>query len=128
MANEKKIEKELSDSYTQDEAKVAIDDYLSKYNNDSQIVQLEYTDAGFKINGSYLVTSRYDRQYVSMILSRTNLTNRDYDNLSAEWLGHNVMHFIKSQSSTADADLDYSGDSRLFIRIVSKVLELLGWE
>ena len=128
LANEKKIETELSDSYTQDEAKVAIDNYLSKYNNDSQIVQLEYTDAGFKIIGSYLVISRYDRQYVSMILSRTNLTNRDYDNLSAEWIGHNVMHFIKAQSSTADADLDYSGDSRLVIRIVSKVLELLGWE
>ena len=128
LANEKKIEKELKDYYTPEEAKAAIDKYLSKYNRDSDTVELEYTDKGYKIHNSCLVKSRYDRQYVSMILSRTNMTNREYDNLSAEWFGHNLMNFIRYDSSTANADLEYYGDGRGWIRDATRVLELLGFE
>ena len=128
LANEKKIEKELKDYYTQEEAKAAIDEYLSKYKLGSDDVYLEYTTEGYKIHNSYLVKSRYDRQYVSMILSRTNMTNREYDNLSAEWFGHNLMNFLHFDSSTANADLEYYGDGRWWIRDATKVLELLGFE
>ena len=47
------------------------------------------------ITDSYLVTSRYDRQYVSELLTRTGLTQREYDNLSAEWFGHNVAYVFR---------------------------------
>ena len=128
LVNEKKIASELKESYTKEEAKAAIDEYLSKYQHDSDKVYLEYTTEGYKIHNSCLVKSRYDRQYVSMILSRTNMTNREYDNLSAEWFGHNLMNFIRYDSSTANADLEYYGDGRGWIRDATRVLELLGFE
>ena len=71
----------------------------------------------------------YDRQYVSMILLRTRDTSRQYDNLSAEWLGHNVMHAIPLFKEAArNVGLDKDADPRWCVRALTDILEFFGWE
>lgn len=81
------------------------------------------------MNDSYKVTSRYDRQKISMILSRTEGVSREYDNLSSEWLLHNVGYTLKiNTESSKDVNLDYVKDSRWSVNALSKTLEILGWD
>ena len=56
-------------------------------------------------------------------------TTRGYDNLSAEWLGHNVINYTPwGDNRTAHADLEYGSGGIYWIQNITKVLELLGWE
>ena len=49
--------------------------------------------------------------------------------LSAEWFGHNVMHFIPwFTESTQNVGLDKAVDPRPEIAIITDILEFLGLE
>lgn len=86
------------------------------------------------IENSYLVTSKYDRQKVSLILTRMDgITPRDYDSLSAEWSVHNTAyHVIPSWSSWKErakhVDLDFGADSRWYVISPSRFYEIMGWD
>ena len=74
---------------------------------------------------------RSDTHYkkICEILSRTEKTEREYDNMSAEWLGHNICYTLHiKRDSTRDVDLDYIKDSRWYVRAGAKALEILGWD
>lgn len=104
---------------------------LSKYSGDSESskCRIEFNESAAKITNSYKVTSRYDRQKISEIIRRTGLTNREYDNMSAEWLGHNICYTLHiKRQSTKDVDIDYDGDERFYVRAGAKALEILGWD
>lgn len=74
-----------------------------------------------------------------MIISRTdNLTNRDYDNISAEWNYHNFMYYVPIENdwyeenirgSATSATIDYVVDPRP-VKVVfpTKAFEILGWD
>ena len=127
--NREKIDTELQDSYTEEEAEDAIESYLAKYNKDEITITVNINDTRAKITNSYLVTSKYDRQYVSEILARTDGFNRKSSNLSAEWLGHNVLSRFNIRShQTDDVDLEQNGDTDPFTKCITKLLELLGLE
>ena len=129
--NYSKIDEEIKDGYTTEEAKDEIDGILSKYSGDSESskCRIEFNESAAKITNSYKVTSRYDRQKISEIIGRTGLTNREYDNMSAEWLGHNICYTLHiKRQSTKDVDIDYDGDERFYVRAGAKALEILGWD
>ena len=76
-----------------------------------------------------MITSKYDRQYICSVLSRTEYTTRKFDNLSSEWLAHNLVYYAFSNLTGAKyADLDYVSDYRWYIVVGTKILELLGLE
>ena len=127
--NYSKIDKELQESYTVLEAVIAIDSILDKYSKEGEKVQVSFESDRVVIYNSYNVTSRYDRQKVSEIIRRTGKTEREYDNLSAEWFGHNVCYsFHIKRESTRTVDIEYKQDGRRYVRIGSKSLEMLGWD
>ena len=124
--NYSKIDSEICETYTEDEAVAAINTILSKYSDDSYI---EFNDGAAKIYNSHTVTSRYDRQMICAIITRTDKTDREYDSLSAEWFLHNMvyeMHIM--EESTRDADLDFVEDSRPHVRLATLIFEMLGWD
>ncbi len=125
--NKSKIKKEIKDSYTVEEAKEEIDGILKEYDDSSEII---FGNSGVHIENSMEVDSRYDRQKISMIISRTDdLTKREYDNISAEWLLHNIVYDMGiMESSTQHANLDYTKDRRPIVVFSSKLLEIFGWD
>lgn len=47
-------------------------------------------------------------------------------NMSSEWLFHNIAYELHlKRKSTADADIEYTGDCRPYVYISTKVLEIL---
>lgn len=47
--------------------------------------------------------------------------------MSSEWLFHNIAYELHiKRKSTADADIEYTGDCRPYVYIPTKVLEILG--
>ena len=124
--NKSKIDEEIKDTYSKDEAKEEIDGILSKYSDNSEIT---FHDDNAQISESYKVTSRYDRQKISEIIRRTGETSREYDHMSSEWLGHNVCYRLHiKRDLTEDVNIDYIKDSRWYVRAGTKVLEVLGWD
>lgn len=125
--NKRKIDKELEDFGDEIDIKTAknlIDDHLQ--NIDSSCYITMDADGTFEIVNSYKVKSRYSRQYICEILSRTTLTDREYDNMSAEWVGHNLLAGF--YSGAKDVNLEYDEDPRWWIVFGSKFLEVLGWD
>ena len=128
--NNKRIDKEIKKSYTQVEATEEINKILESYSHDKN-TKVVYSDNNFKIKNSYKVKSRYARQKVCKIVSRTEgiKFNREYGNMSSEWLFHNIAYELHiKRKSTADADIEYTGDCRPYVYIPTKVLEILGSE
>ena len=125
MYNEYQIDQEIEDSYTEETAQEAINQIADNYGEDIRVV---FRENDVMINNSYKIDSRYDRQKISMIISRTGVTNREYDNLSAEWYGHNVIEIFKPSESTKHVNLDYTEDERPLIRFGTNLLEFLGMD
>ena len=130
-----KIDSEIEDSYTMAEAKEEIDDILTQYSDESGECEIAFGEKAAIISNSYRVTSRYDRQKISAIISRTKtksgdpLTDREYDNMSAEWLAHNICYaFHIKRSSTQHVDIDYAEDEHSYVRRGTKILEIFGWD
>ena len=58
-----------------------------------------------------------------------NITTLKMFNMSSEWLFHNIAYKLHlKRQSTADADIEYTRDSRSYVYIPTKVLEILGSE
>ena len=65
---------------------------------------------------------------VSTITSK-NITTLKMFNKTSEWLFHNIAYELHlKRKSTADADIEYTGDCRPYVYISTKVLEFLGSE
>lgn len=63
-----------------------------------------------------------------MMYVRSGKTVREYDNLSAEWLWHNIVYPL-FYDSTKDAELEAIEDTRwLRVRTPTKLLEVFGWD
>ena len=132
-----KINKEIAESYTESEAKTAIDEILADYGtNENATVAVTFKSETqvAKIENSYLVNNRYDRIRVSAIISRTeNITNRSAFDLSAEWSAHNVAYQITGlfpgwKESARTVDLNYVRDDRWYVQLATKAFYVLGWE
>lgn len=125
--NKRKINKEIQTSYSKETAKEEIDEILHNYGDD---VNATFNDSGVEIENSIKVNSRYDRQKISTIITRTeSVTNREYDVLSAEWLFHNMAYALHiKRDSAISANLDYTKDSRWYVICVTDLLEIFGLE
>ena len=96
----------VSDSYTEDEAKLAIEEITGKDT-------VNFAGTNVSIKGSNEIKSRYQRIYISTIIKNTvdsdgnPYTKRSVYSLSSEWYGHNLLsyHNIRSQQ-TDDVNLD----------------------
>lgn len=128
MENYAQINYELGKFENDEELKEYIENNtLSKYSTGDQEVETIFERDSVKITNSYLVTSKYDRQMISEYIRRTDKTERQASNLSAEWLGHNICYDLGLfRSSTQSVDLDYSKDHRINIVIATKILEVWG--
>ena len=132
--SKKSIEKEIKSNYTQEEAKTEIDNILNNYSREKASVSAKFDSTGVEITNSYLVNSKYDRQKVSMIISRTeDFTARQYDNLSAEWYYHNIMYDLSISDSISEsaqhAYLEFEGDSRkIKVGLPTILFEAIGWD
>ncbi len=125
--NKNKINEQIQKTYTKESAKNEIDKILENYGDD---VSATFNDTGVEITNSVKVKSRYDRQKISTIITRTeNVTKREFDDLSAEWLFHNIAYDLHiKRDSAISANLDYSSDSRWYVVGATDLLEIFGWE
>ena len=134
--NQKSINNQVKDTYTKEEAKEEIDNILSQYSSDDSTCAVTFDltnhdgEPMVEISNSYKVNSRYDRQKICTIISNTEeVTAREYDNMSSEWLLHNIMYPIPFlQEKAISAGLDYHGDYRPIVSLMSTTFEFLGWE
>ena len=111
----------LKDSYTKEEAKAAIDEILAPY---SETCKISFRKKDAEIIDSYLVDSALVRHRVCAIVARSGVTKRSYEDLCAEWLLHNLsykFHFMRKQSR--DVSLDYDGDPRFLIRLITAFMD-----
>ena len=122
LANEKKIKKEINDEYTEEESIDAIKEI-------SEDISVEFRDNEVVITNAYKVKSRYDRQKISMIISRTGKLDREYDDFSSEWLFHKIAYDLYFMRGNAEpANIEYEKDERFSVRCITNTLEILGWE
>lgn len=125
--NKNKINKEVKKTYTKKTAKKEIDGILKEYGKD---IKVAFNENSVEIKNSAKVNSRYDRQKISTIITRTEeLTERSCGNLSAEWFFHNVAYDMHiKRSSAISADLEYTKDKRKIVSVPTGLLEIFGWE
>lgn len=120
------IFKGLKASYTLEEAKSEIDSILRKYAPDCEIV---FKTRFAEIINSYKVGDIGDRHRICAIISLTRVTDRSYEDLSAEWMVHNAAwdaHFQRGHAK--DVALDYKGDPRASVRLATAVFDALDIE
>ena len=112
--------------YTLGEAKTQIDSLLSPVSPDCSI---EFCDDAAKLRNSYLVHSSLLRHQVCAVISRTDITVRSFENMSAEWLLHNICYYLHiKRSSAIDVDLDYTRDRRFIVRFMTWIMDILNIE
>ena len=117
---------ELKDSYTLNEAKQTIDGMLKMYGD---TVRITFREKDAEIIDSYLVNDMSVRHAVCEIIARTGVTQRTYEDLSAEWQVHNVSYQVGYKPDHAkDVSLDYAEDPRRSVRLATKVFDKLGIE
>ncbi len=120
------VRKHTAPYYTQAEAEKEINSMLMNYGPECKIQF--YNDAA-KIKNSYLVRSELIRHMVCAVIANTGLTARSFENLSAEWLLHNICYHLHiKRSSAVDADLDYTRDRRFAVRILTKIMDIFDIE
>ena len=118
------IQRELQEKYSVEEALEAIQRILDKHSPDCKAKLFEKE---LEIRCGYKVRSRRDRLKISLILSRCGLTEREYDNLAAEWLLHNLaydLHFMRG--SAKHVALDFGHNIRWEVDFCTRILEILG--
>ena len=118
------VEGELQEKYSVEEALEAIQRILDKHSPDCKAKLFEKE---LEIRCGYKVRSRRDRLKISLILSRCGLTEREYDNLAAEWLLHNLaydLHFMRG--SAKHVALDFGHNIRREVDFCTRILEILG--
>ena len=108
------------------EAKRQIDDILKRY---GETCEIEFRETDADIKDSYLVTSKLDRHMICEIISRTGLTKRSYEDLSAEWEFHNAAYSANIERGSAkDVSLDYGGDPRWIVKWATKIFDFFNIE
>jgi len=116
----------LLSEYSVELAVQEIDKILSSYSDDCRVIFKE--DAAKIVNG-YMVRSAYDRHRVCHIISRTRLTERSHEHLSAEWRFHNVAYALHiRRSSAVHPILDYVKDHRWYVNFVVRLMDMLNIE
>lgn len=122
----KRVFAECRNTYSTAEAEQEINKILSAYSPDCRV---EFLEDAAKIKNAYLVTSSFDRHKVSAIISRTELTGRSYENISAEWRFHNIAYNMHiKRSSAVDADIDYQQDERWYVNLITWFMDILDIE
>ena len=115
-----KIDDQLEESYTKEQAVEEIGKVVGVEN-------ISIDENGAQIKYSKDIESRYDRLYVSTILSRTEGFDRSATNISAEWAGHNFVYFFTHGDDVRDVDIEFQKDGRWGVRAATKALQILGW-
>lgn len=116
----------LPERLNPEEAKKQIDEILKRYGENCTI---EFRETDAEIRDSYLVTSKLDRRLICEIISRTGLTGRSYENLSAEWEFHNAAYSANIERSSArDVSLDYGRDPRRLVRWATRIFDFFNIE
>ena len=116
----------LPERLSQKEAKRQIDDILKRYGENCEI---EFRETDAEIKDSFLVTSKLDRHLICEIISRTGLTRRSYEDLSAEWEFHNAAYSANIERGSArDVSLDYGRDPRKIVRWATKIFDFFNIE
>lgn len=103
---------------------MAIRGVLDRYCRESEI---HFFENGIEITYSYMVTKTIDRLAITNIIYNAGLTKRTPKNLAAEWRVHNLaykLHIAKRHAR--DVMLDYKGDTRLSVKMATKIFELFG--
>ena len=119
-----RVEGELSEKYSVEEALEAIQSILDHHAPDCKVKLYEKE---LEIRNGYKVRSRRDRLKISLILSRCGLTEREYDNLAAEWLLHNLAYDLHlMRGSAKHVALDFGHNIRREVDYCTRILEILG--
>lgn len=112
--------------YTLKEAEEEINSMLINYGPECKV---EFYDDAVKIRNSYLVRSELIRHRVCAVIAHTDLTARSFENMSAEWLLHNICYKLHiKRSSAVDADLDYTRDRRFIVRLLTEIMDIFDIE
>ena len=112
--------------YTLKEAEEEINSMLINYGPECKV---EFYNDAVKIKNSYLVRSELIRHRVCAVIAHTDLTARSFENMSAEWLLHNICYKLHiRRSSAVDADLDYTRDRRFIVRILTEIMDIFDIE
>ena len=134
-SNETKISQEVKPLYTREEAKAAAEAITTKYGDTCTV---DFQKNNVQITDSWKITNRYDRQKISMIISNSNVTDRSYSNLAAEWEAHNIAYNILTELKNLglnsvllkakNVNLDYVEDERPYINRITSIMEVTGWQ
>ena len=118
--------KNLKKNYSIDEAKNEIDEILRSYGEN---VKITFYKTGCEIVDSYKVRDVDTRHRVCEIIARSGVTNRSYEDLSAEWRFHNDAWDIHlKRDSAKDVMLDYDGDPRKSVRTATAIYDAVDHE
>ena len=129
-----KIRDEVLDQRSISEATQEINNILEKYNSEFEsesnkaiVSEKDFTESSIKIQNSYKVTSKYDRQYICEIIAHTESVNADSSTIATEWYLHNLAYNLNIlPSSSKDADLDFYGDKRKLVEYSGLILRIFG--
>lgn len=122
----KELFRALPEKLELDKAKKMIDEILAGY-SETCVIEFRETDA--EIIDSYLVDSQDDRHLICEIIARTGITQRDCEDLAAEWRVHNVSYAAGvARKSAKDVSLDYAKDPRVSVRLATAIFDKLDME
>lgn len=120
------VRKNTRTHYSPSEAVEEISSLLSPYYPHCRV---EFYEDAAKIRNSYLVRSGLIRHQVCAVIAATELSKRSFENMSAEWLLHNVCYYLHIKRSAAvDVDLDYISDRRFLVNFVTWIMDILDME
>lgn len=112
--------------YNPEEAKIEIDRLLSGFGGKCVI---RFAEDACEISNSWLVHSKKLRHTICRIIADSGVTRRSYENLSAEWLFHNLAYRLHIfRASARDVTLDYTHDTRKIVVLITNLFDLLNWE
>jgi len=113
---------EIAERYTQEEAAAQIEALLQPSVPECKVI---FYSNRVQILSSCHVRSRARRMEVCRILAHCGVTQRSAEDLSAEWVFHNIFWDLRLfRGATRDVDLDYRGDSRLPVRMGTALLRI----
>lgn len=120
------VQQHTAPHYTPEQAEEEINSMLINYGPECKV---QFYDDAAKIKNSYLVHSELVRHRVCAVIANTGLTARSFENMSAEWLLHNICYHLHiRRSSAVDADLDYTRDRRFIVRLLTKIMDIFDIE
>ena len=89
-------------------------------------VELRFEQSGVHIENSCEVRSRALRFAACAVLERTEGFSRTAADMSAEWLGHNAYYRLTRHPGAKNADIEFKGDKRWYVRLLARLMGRLG--